>query len=99
MKKRFFITLAWTGIASPLLMLLAYELDGTRYSWFAAPFYAPGLLVAALILRLAGQLGNPELYLQVAFGLNFVFIWILLLALLKLLERFINWLREKQRSN
>jgi chromate transport protein ChrA len=99
MKKRFFITLAWTGIASPLLMLLAYELDGTRFSWFAAPFYAPGLLIAALFLRLAGQVSNPELFLQVAFVLNFFFIWILLLAILKLLERLIYRLRARQRSN
>jgi chromate transport protein ChrA len=99
MKKRFFITLAWTGIASPLLMLLAYELDGTRFSWFAAPFYAPGLLVAALLLQLAGQVANTDLYLQVAFFLNFVFIWILLLAILKLLERFIYRLKARQRSN
>ncbi|MDR3726419.1 MAG: hypothetical protein P4K86_05195 [Terracidiphilus sp.] len=95
MRKRFFARLAWTGIASPLLMLLAYELDQTRFSWFAAPFYAPGLLIAAPILRLAGHAGNTDLYLQIAFGLNFVFIWVMLLVILKLLERLINRLRVK----
>ena len=99
MKKRFFITLAWTGIASPLLMLLAYELDGTRFSWFAAPFYAPGLLIAASVLRLARYSGGSDLYLQIAFGLNYLFIWVMLLVVLKLLERLINRLRATQHSN
>ena len=95
MKPRFFARLAWTGIASPLLMLLAYELDGTKFSWFAAPFYAPGLLIAASVLRLARYSGNSDLYLQIAFGLNYLFIWVMLLVLLKLLERLINRLRVK----
>ena len=95
MKKRFFITLAWTVIASPLLMLLAYELDGTRFSWFAAPFYAPGLMIAPLVSRLAGQAGNLEIDLKVAFGLNFVFIWIALLLVLNLVERFVARSRAK----
>jgi chromate transport protein ChrA len=95
MKKSFFARLAWTGIASPLLMLLAYELDGTKFSWFAAPFYAPGLLIAAAVLRLSRYSGSSDLYLQIAFGLNFVFIWVMLLVILKLLERLINRLRVK----
>jgi hypothetical protein len=95
MKKSFFARLAWTGIASPLLMLLAYEMDQTKFSWFAAPFYAPGLLIAAAVLRLGGHLGNTDLYLQIAFVLNFVFIWVMLLVILKLLEKLINRLRVK----
>jgi chromate transport protein ChrA len=76
-------------------MLLAYELDGTKFSWFAAPFYAPGLLIAASVLRLARYSGNSDLYLQIAFGLNYLFIWVMLLVVLKLLERLINRLRVK----
>jgi len=76
MTKRLFARLAWTGIGSPLLMLLAFEMNGTRLEWIAAPLYAPGLLIAPMISRLGGQAGNIETDLQIAFGLNFVFIWI-----------------------
>jgi hypothetical protein len=88
MKKHFFARLACTGIASPLLMLLAFELNGSRLEWLAAPFYAPGLMIAPLISRLGGHAGNLEMDLRIAFGLNFVFVWIMLLAVLKLLEVF-----------
>jgi len=89
MKQRFIIQLIWTAIAAPLLMLGAFELDGTWMSWLAAPFSAPGLAVAGVLLQGNVHGAQAEQYLTLAFGLNFVFIWILLLALLKLLGRFI----------
>jgi hypothetical protein len=95
MNKRLFARLAWTGIASPLLMMLAYEMDGSRFSWFAVPFYAPGLLTAAVVFRMGGHAGSPESYLAVAFGLNFIFIWIMLLVILKLVERLFLRLKVK----
>jgi len=95
MKKRFFARLACTGIAAPLLMLLAFEMDGSGFAWLAAPFYAPGLMIAPLVSRLAGQAGNLEIDLKVAFGLNFVFIWIALLLVLNLVERFVARSRAK----
>ena len=49
------------------------------------PFYAPGLLIARIVFPDGFHSAG---FLQVAFGLNFVFIWILLLALVKLLQRF-----------
>jgi hypothetical protein len=88
MKKRLIARLAWTATASPLLMMLAYELVGTRFEALALPFSAPGLMVASAILRLAGQAGNAELHIQVAFGLNFVFIWIAVLIVVEWIERF-----------
>ncbi len=95
MKKRLFARLAWTGIASPLLMLLAFEMNGTRFDWLAAPLYAPGLMIAPMISRLGGHAGNLEIDLQIAFGLNFVFIWIALILVLGLVERLIARSRLK----
>jgi chromate transport protein ChrA len=95
MRKRFFARLACTGIASPLLMLLAYEMGGTGFAWLAAPLYAPGLMIAPLVARMAGQAGNLEIDLQIAFGLNFVFIWIALLLVLNLVERLVARFRAK----
>jgi hypothetical protein len=95
MKKRFFARLACTGIASPLLMLLGIEMDGTGFAWLTAPIYAPGLMIAPLVSRLAGHAGSLEIDLQVAFGLNFVFIWIALLLVLNLVEGIITRLKAK----
>jgi hypothetical protein len=39
---------------------------------------------------LAGQAGNAELHIQVAFGLNFVFIWIAVLIVVEWIERFMT---------
>ena len=89
MKQRFIIQLIWTAIAAPLLMLGAFELDGTGMSWLGGPFSAPGLAVAGVLLHGEFHGGQAERYLTLAFSLNFVFIWILLLALLKVLGRFI----------
>jgi hypothetical protein len=94
MNTRLFARLAWTGIASPLLMLLAYGMGGSKLGWLAAPLYAPGLMVAAAFVPGGVHSARADLYLQVAVVLNFVFIWILLLAVLRLFENFIHQRRE-----
>ena len=95
MNKRLFARLAWTAIASPLLMMLAYEMNGTGFAWLAVPFYEPGLFIAGMVFPGGVHSGRAELYIQVAFGLNFVFIWIVLLVVLRLLEKFIAQGRTK----
>jgi hypothetical protein len=85
--KRLIAQLATTAIASPILMLLAYEAGRSRLEWLQAPFTAPGLWVADMVFQ-GGD--HSLLFLQTAFALNFVFIWIALLLALKLIERSIN---------
>ena len=89
-KKRVIAELIMTALASPLLMLLGFELDGTSWARLAAPLYAPGLMVAGFLvpLRTAGR--NVETYLGLAFAVNFVFLWIVLLALLKVLQVYVG---------
>jgi len=89
MNKRLFLRLACSATACPLLMLLAYEMDGTRLEWVAAPFSAPGLWFANLLYSGGIHSGQGEQYLQVAFLLNFAFIWIALLVALRFAERFL----------
>jgi hypothetical protein len=96
MNKRLFARLAWTGLASPLLMMLAHALDGTGFAWLALPLYAPGMLVANAFLPKSAHLGDPSLYIQVAICLNFVFIWIMLLVLIRLFE---NLYSQKRRGH
>jgi hypothetical protein len=84
MSKHRFAELAWTAVASAILMLLTWDAFGTRLEWLAMPLYAPGLVIANLFFADGFHSAG---FLQVAFGLSFVFIWILLLALVKLLQR------------
>ena len=96
MNRRLFARLACAGIAAPLLMLAAYRMDGTRFGWLALPFYAPGLLIAKQFVHGSPEPGQVPLYIKVAFGLNFVFIWILLLTLFTLIENLISRKREQE---
>ncbi len=64
-------------------------MDGTKLEWLAAPFSAPGLLIATIFYAGGIRSAQPEQYLQVAFLLNFVFIWIALLVALRLAGGFI----------
>jgi hypothetical protein len=90
--KRLFSELALTGIASVLLNLLAFEADGTKFEWLAILFYCPGLWVADKVFHM----GNHSLqFLQVAIVLNFVFIWIIMLLVMKLVEKFVTRLKLK----
>ena len=86
MNRRFFAQLATTAIGSPILMLLAFELERTNLRWLALPFSAPGLAVASVIFPQTVHGENAESFLQWAFALNFFFLWILLLAVVKLAE-------------
>lgn len=96
MNKRHFARLACTAIAAPLLMMLAYEMDGTGFGWLALPFYAPGLLIAGLVVPAGAASGGLPVSLQVAFALNFVFIWIMLLVAVTLVQRSIMRRKEQE---
>jgi hypothetical protein len=87
MSKHRFAEMAWTAVASTILMLLAWDAFGTGMEWLAMPLYAPGFLIAGIFFPDGFHSAG---FLQVAFGLNFVFIWILLLAMVKLLHRFFS---------
>jgi hypothetical protein len=83
MSKHRFAEMSWTAVASTIVMLIAWDAFGTRLEWLAMPLYAPGLLIARIVLPEGFHSAG---FLQVSFGLNFVFIWILLLAVLKLVK-------------
>jgi len=87
MKTRKVIQLIWTAMAAAFLMLAAFALSATKVAWLGAPFYAPGLLIASICVRGNAGLGDLSEFLQVAFALNFLFVWIFLLAISTVIEQ------------
>ena len=87
MKTHKVIQLIWTAMAASFLMLAAFALSTTHVAWLGAPFYAPGLLIASIFVHGNAGLGDLSEYLQVAFVLNFLFIWIFLLAVSTVVEQ------------
>jgi len=90
--KRLFAQLAMTAIASSLLMMLAYEVDGTKCEWLAIPIYGPGFFAAAMVFP-GGA--HAEGFVRVALGMGLAFNWIILLLVVKLVEIFITRLKRK----
>jgi large-conductance mechanosensitive channel len=88
--KRLFTQLTLTAIASAILNLLAFEAGGTQFDRLALLFYRPGIWGAEKVLP---GWDHSLQFLQVAMALNFVFIWIALFVVLKLIEKFVTRLK------
>jgi len=61
-----------------------------RLGWLDGLLLGPGNFVAHLFVPDAAAAHPPVWYFQVAFGLNFLFLWIDLLVLAFLLEKLIT---------
>jgi prepilin signal peptidase PulO-like enzyme (type II secretory pathway) len=79
-----------TGIASALIMFLAWRIDGTKVGWLATPLFAPGLVVGWLVVPGGVHGYHPMLYIRVAIALSFVFVWIVFFVVLRLIEKFVT---------
>lgn len=95
MNRRTLARVAYTALASPTLMIAAYELDGTRFRWIAVPFWAPGVFVVTRLLPHQAYAARPAFYMQLAVMLNFVLIWMVLLFLSRRFERLLKPKREQ----
>jgi hypothetical protein len=99
MRRAFYLRLVLTGIASPVVMLSAYELSRNVSDWFGAPFFAPGMLAAAIVLPTGVHSDHPDLYIQLSMILSFFFTWILLLLILKVSGSLIYRMKTNIREN
>jgi len=84
---RRWLILVFTGIATPLLLLLALKEEETSLGWLATLFFAPGRYIAGLFVSNPNPTHHPRWYFQVSFGLDFLVLWIVLLILAFLLEK------------
>ena len=89
MKIRRLLILACTGIASPLLILLALEAEGTKLGWLPTLIFGPGLFAARVLLPNTVHTNHSSLYSHVAFAVDLVLVWIVLLFVAILLEKLI----------
>jgi len=86
-KTRRFLIVVLTGIASPLLLLTALLKEGTDPGLLSSILFGPGHFVTSLFSADTPQTHHSPLYFQIAFALDFVFIWMVLLAVALLLEK------------
>ena len=89
MKIRRLLILACTGIASPLLILFALEAEGTKLGWLPTLIFGPGLFAARVLLPNTVHTNHSSLYSHVAFAVDLVLVWIVLLLVAILLEKLI----------
>ncbi len=82
--------LAITGIASPLLLLLALEKDGSKLAWL---LFGPGRFAANLLPQ-AVSAHHAALSSWFAFALDFVLIWAVLSIVAVLIEKLIYRKKE-----
>jgi hypothetical protein len=97
MMKRLLVKVVSTAVASWLLILVAGEMVGTKMGPLVIQlFFAPGFVVAAKVFPSAyyGNRGGHMPNVGLGLILDFVFIWVALLIVLKLLEKFIDQRRE-----
>jgi hypothetical protein len=94
MKTRRLLILTCTGIASPLILLVLLLDNGARLDWLDRLLLGPGNFVAQLFVSDTTIGHRPLWFFYVAFGLNFLFLWVVLLILALLLEKLITR-REK----
>jgi hypothetical protein len=80
---------AWTGGIAFLLSLLPWAIGGTRFEWVAAPFWVPGVMAAGVIFQVS--LHDSGWYILPLVGaLNFIFVWIVLLVIVNLFQKWKN---------
>ena len=99
MKKGRYLRFVFTGLSAPILMLVAYELSRTVSDWFGVPFFALGMLAAAIFLPTGVHSDHPDLYIQLSILLSFFSTWILLLLVVMMTEKLIARLKANVRSN
>jgi hypothetical protein len=94
MKMHRLLIIAFTGIASPLLLLIALFDDGKRLGWLNPLLFGPGRFVAGMFDSNATPFQHSRLYFQIAFAMDFLFLWLALVIVALLLVKLIT--RRKQ---
>ncbi|MDR3774178.1 MAG: hypothetical protein P4L26_12560 [Terracidiphilus sp.] len=90
MKTSRIVMLAITGIASPLLLLLALENDGSKLAWL---LFGPGRCATNLLPKgISAHYASLSSWL--AFALDFVLIWAVLSIVAVLIEKLIYRRKE-----
>jgi hypothetical protein len=90
MKTRRLLILTCTGIASPLILLALLLDNGARLGWLDVLLLGPGNFVAQLFVSEGSPGHRPLWFFYVSFGLNLLFLWVVLLILAFLIEKLIT---------
>jgi hypothetical protein len=93
--------LAWTGIASPLVLLLLFFVRAGRFlMWIVLPILYVGQAITGLIWKAfpphgGGMFAGFGTALIVDFILAWIVVWIVLFAIVKLMQK---WMHRKKRE-
>jgi hypothetical protein len=63
MKERWLIHLLWTGISTPLLIILGFYLMNTNAEWLRIPFVMPGVTLCTWLGGMDGHMPDFFLFL------------------------------------
>ena len=95
-RKRLIRDLALTGVASPIVLLLLFAVRAARFlMWIVLPILYLGQAITSLIVRIFPPQGGGVLQgfgtaLIVDFVLAWIVVWMVLFALVKLIQKCIN---------
>jgi len=101
-RKRFIRDLVLTGIASPIVLLLLFAVRAARFlMWIVVPILYAGQAITALIWKMfppqsGGMFAGFGTALIVDFVLAWFVVWIVLFAIVKLIQKCIN--RKKREA-
>ena len=87
MKTSRLLILICTGIVSPLILLALLLDNGSRLGWLDNLLLAPGNYVAQLFVSETTPGHRPIWFFYGSFGLNLLFLWVVLLVLAFLIEK------------
>ncbi|MGA2046508.1 MAG: hypothetical protein ABSG96_02395 [Terracidiphilus sp.] len=90
MKTSRLLILICTGIISPLVLLALLLDNESKLGWLDRLLLGPGSFVAQLFVSDGPPGHRPVWFFYVSFGLNFVFLWVVLMILAFLLEKLIT---------
>ena len=100
-RKRLIRDLALTGVASPIVLLLLFAVRAARFlMWIVLPILYLGQAITSLIVRIFPPQGGGVLQgfgtaLIVDFVLAWIVVWMVLFALVKLIQK---WTNRKKRE-
>jgi hypothetical protein len=100
-RKRLIRDLAATGVAAPFVILLLILAQAAKFLvWVLMPILYLGQAITSLIVRICPSHGGGELagfgmVLIVDFVLAWIVVWIILFALVKLIQKCINWKKRE----
>jgi hypothetical protein len=94
MQKPRAVALTSTLLVAVLLIALSWELGGTKLGWLISPIILPGMILASVAFPQGAHSDHALMWIGLALTINFFLVWLCLLFIAMLLQKFILRRRE-----